>query len=126
MAVRLADSVQLAPSTQQRGNGWLSCFMGRLENHADADAEHLPRLFDDTVKNLRRGGISIKCDMAPWWDRYRAPLASIGITLNELDGYVWVLPATTPPSSLPYAIRCTHEQPALDKIKLLVCRCVGF
>ncbi|OSD06695.1 hypothetical protein PYCCODRAFT_1382512 [Trametes coccinea BRFM310] len=117
MAGSLGDSVKLASSAQQREIGRLSCPFRRLE-HNGTEAEHLPRLHGDVVAKFRFMSISIQCDMEPWWDRYRDSLASIGITLNELRGHVWVLPATTLPSSFPYAIRCPHEQPGLDTIYL--------
>ncbi|CDO75412.1 hypothetical protein BN946_scf184855.g15 [Trametes cinnabarina] len=79
----------------------------------------MPRLYEDTVRNLCTMTLSISSDMGPFWDGYRDPLASVGITLNELPSYAWVLPAVTPPASLPYATRCSHEQPPSDIIFLM-------
>ncbi|CDO74564.1 hypothetical protein BN946_scf184931.g3 [Trametes cinnabarina] len=79
----------------------------------------MPPLSEDTVIKFQSLSVAIDLEMKPFWDGYRTPLGKLGIKLNELRQHVWVLPITRTASPLPYAKRCSHEQPPLDAICLM-------
>ncbi|CDO75410.1 hypothetical protein BN946_scf184855.g13 [Trametes cinnabarina] len=115
----MAELVSTSHGDEQGQN--LACFFGRLRNppvEVDTKGTEMPPLLEDTVIKFQSLSVAIDLEMKPFWDGYRAPLAMLGIRLNELRQNVWVLPTTTMPLCLPYANRCTHEQPPLDAICL--------